>query len=256
MAAIPRAVAIELIQAATLIHDDFVDQDTVRRNRPALWTQEGARRAVLIGDVIFASAISMMSELGRSDGLVVSRAIVQIAKGALHEPLDPPALVVKLESGGLPGEWYEHIIRLKTGILFGSACKLGAIAAEADEKVGEACYRFGLRLGEAYQIADDVKDVKEITSAGGMSVRQLVTLTPSLLHFAPERRADIAARLREGCTDGDDNLLLDAAEAMGHEIGQRLDRAAREIEGTFPETAYGPLMRRVASDVVGMFNDA
>jgi len=47
--AIPRAIAVEFIQAATLIHDDFVDQDTLRRNRPAVWTVEGARRAVLIG---------------------------------------------------------------------------------------------------------------------------------------------------------------------------------------------------------------
>src|SRR3990172_8749684 len=67
-AVIPRAVAVELIQAATLIHDDFVDQDRMRRNRPAVWTLAGARRAVLLGDVIFASAIKMMSELGRNDG--------------------------------------------------------------------------------------------------------------------------------------------------------------------------------------------
>ena len=67
-AAIPRAVAIELIQAATLIHDDFVDQDPIRGNKPAAWTLEGARRAVLIGDIIFATAIKMMMDLSREDG--------------------------------------------------------------------------------------------------------------------------------------------------------------------------------------------
>ena len=87
--AIPRAIAIELIQAATLVHDDFVDQDTTRRNKPAAWTLEGARRAVLIGDVLFATAIKMMNDLGREDGRVVSQAIAQVARGALHEPLDP-----------------------------------------------------------------------------------------------------------------------------------------------------------------------
>jgi hypothetical protein len=72
--AVPRAISVEMIQAATLIHDDFVDQDTIRRGGPATWTVEGARRAVLIGDVIFASAIEMMSDLSREDGAAVSHA--------------------------------------------------------------------------------------------------------------------------------------------------------------------------------------
>ena len=98
-AAIPRATSVELIQAATLIHDDIVDQDTVRRGRPAVWTVEGARRAVLIGDVIFASAIEMMSDLSKEDGLAVSRAIAQVAQGALREPLDPLVMAAEIESG-------------------------------------------------------------------------------------------------------------------------------------------------------------
>ena len=72
--ALPRAVAVELIQAATLIHDDYVDQDRIRRHLPAVWTLAGARRAVLMGDVIFASAIRMMSEIGPDDGRILSRA--------------------------------------------------------------------------------------------------------------------------------------------------------------------------------------
>ena len=97
-AAISRSVAIELIQTASLIHDDFVDQDRMRRNMPAVWTLEGARKAVLMGDVIFASAIRMMSEIGREDGLVVSRAIAQISKGALMEPNDPLTFMEQITS--------------------------------------------------------------------------------------------------------------------------------------------------------------
>ena len=100
---VPRAVAIELIQAATLIHDDFVDQDTTRRNRPAIWAVEGARRAVLVGDVIFAGAIRMMSEMSREDGLAVARAIAMISIGALHEPLSAANLGLLLEHEGTKG---------------------------------------------------------------------------------------------------------------------------------------------------------
>ena len=138
--AVPRAISVEMIQVATLIHDDFVDQDTVRRGRPATWTVEGARRAVLIGDVIFASAIKMMSDLGREDGATVSDAIAQVSRGALHEPLDPLALAGEIESGRVNGRLYQKVIRLKTGILFGAACRLGAIAAGADDKLKDASY--------------------------------------------------------------------------------------------------------------------
>jgi geranylgeranyl pyrophosphate synthase len=83
--AVPRAVAVELIQTATLIHDDLVDQHRSRRNMAAIWTIEGGRRAVLLGDIVFASAIQMMSEMGREDGLIVSRAIADVSRGAYRE---------------------------------------------------------------------------------------------------------------------------------------------------------------------------
>ena len=131
--AIPRAVAVELIQAASLIHDDIVDQDTVRRNHPATWTLEGARRAVLLGDLIFASAIKMMSDLGREDGSIISDAIAQVSRGAIQEPLDPLVLAREIESNRVDGSVYGKINHLKTGYLFGAACRLGAIGACADK---------------------------------------------------------------------------------------------------------------------------
>ncbi len=146
--AVPRAISVEMIQAATLIHDDFVDQDTIRRGGPATWTVEGARRAVLIGDVIFASAIEMMSDLSREDGAAVSHAIAQVSRGALHEPLDPLALAAQIESGRVDEQLYEKVIRLKTAILFGTACQLGAIAANSNAELRETLYRYGLRLAK------------------------------------------------------------------------------------------------------------
>jgi len=141
--ALPRAVAVEFIQAASLIHDDFVDQDTVRRNQPATWTLEGARRAVLIGDVIFATAIKKMSDLGREDGAVVSDAIAHVARGAVHEPLSPLMLARAIASDRVDGGLYEKIIHLKTGILFGAACRLGAVAARAAPDLRDRFYRYG-----------------------------------------------------------------------------------------------------------------
>jgi hypothetical protein len=257
--AIPRAIAVEFIQAATLIHDDFVDQDTLRRNRPAVWTVEGARRAVLIGDVIFATAIRMMSHLSRDDGLAVSHAIAQVSKGALHEPLDPLGLAREMESNRSIGQLYESIIHLKTGILFGTACHLGAIAAEANDELRKISYRYGLRIGEAYQIADDLKEVKLHLSRQSILPEQMVILAPALLFFVSEMRPFIPSFLKGEYTDLKgpvSGFFSAAAELMENEIEHRLQFAVSEVEESFSNNAYSELMRKAPRDIIKMFNEA
>jgi hypothetical protein len=257
--AIPRAVAVELIQAATLIHDDFVDQDAFRRNRPAVWTLEGARRAVLIGDVIFASAIRGMNDLSREDGVTVSHAIAQVSKGALYEPVDPKVMAAEIEAGRESGQTYEKIIHLKTGILFGAACRLGSIAAEANGNLRERAYRYGLRIGEAYQIADDLKEVKQHMLLRFIHPGQMVALAPAFLHFAGKRRSQILTLLKGESTTLDD-LALEffsaAASLMEDEIERRLQSAVSEIGEHFPDNEYSELVRKAPWDIIRMFNES
>lgn len=258
-APIPRAVAVELVQAATLIHDDFVDQDTMRGNRPAVWTIEGPRRAVLIGDVLFASAIEMMSRLGREDGLIISRAIAQVAQGALQEPLEPLALAEEIESGRLPDNLYEKIIHLKTAILFGTACHLGAIAAGADKKLGETAYRYGLKIGEAYQIADDLKEVKLHLSKRSIDPKQMVALTPAFLHFTHQILPclpDILAGRSSGVFGPTLEFFALAAGLMEREIEHRLQGAVKETEKNFPDNGSMDLVRKSPKDIIRMFNES
>jgi geranylgeranyl pyrophosphate synthase len=255
--AMPRAVAVELIQAATLIHDDFVDQDTTRRNQPAVWTLEGARQAVLIGDVIFATAIQMMNDLGREDGLAVSRAIVQVARGALHEPLDPLAVAVEIESDRVNEKWYEGIIHLKTGILFGTACQLGALGAKAERKLGTISYRYGLRVGEAYQIADDLKEVEQHLAGRPLHQGQMAFLAPALLHFVPDQRWLVLERLKGKGQSGEDvagEYFRAAAILMEKEIERRLQEAVSEIMENFPDNEYRAVVRQAPRDLIGIFN--
>jgi len=256
---IPRAVAVELIQAATLIHDDFVDQDTMRRNQPAAWTLEGARRAVLIGDVIFATAIKMMSDLSREDGAVVSHAIAQLSRGALHEPLDPFALSQEIESRRMNEKLYEKIIHLKTGILFGTACHLGAIGAGAGGKLREVTYQYGLRIGEAYQIADDLMDLKQYLLSRSFHPQQMAALAPALLYFASEIRPHILPILRGKSLELGEPLaeiLNQAVKPMEQEIERRLQAAVSEIEVDFPLNEYRELARKTPWDLIRMFNES
>ena len=258
-AVIPRAVAVELIQAATLIHDDFVDQDRIRRNRPAVWTLAGARRAVLLGDVIFASAIKMMSELGRNDGLIVSRTIAEVSQGALHEPLDPAELAQAIISGRINGNLYETIIYLKTAVLFGTACRLGAMAAEADASLAETAYRYGLSLGEAYQIADDLQEVKGYLASRSVPPDRLAVLGPAFLRFVGAPGPFILATLQGECPDWDEaasQCFRAAAEHMEEEITRRLRSAQAEMEENFPANRYSQLIDQTPGEIIRMFNQS
>jgi len=256
-AALPRAIAVELIQAATLIHDDFVDQHRVRRNLPAIWTLEGARRAVLLGDIIFSSAIQMMGELGREDGVIVSRAIAEISRGAYQEPLNPGALVEEMEGGGLDPALYEKIIYLKTGVLFGTACQLGAVAANADEKSRCALHRYGVKVGEAYQLADDLHDVEHALRSRCVTANELAALAPPLLFFDGECRPFLLAALRQGSLEltGEPREHFRAvADRMRTEKEKRLRAAVAGVGEDVPDNGLCRLVHRAPWDLVRMFD--
>ncbi len=256
---IPRAVAVEMIQAATLIHDDFVDQDRIRGKRPAAWTLEGGRRAVLIGDVIFATAIKRMNDLSRADGLAVSQAIAQVARGALHEPLDPFDLSEEIRSGRIHDQIYEKIIQLKTGILFGTACHLGALATRANGKLGEITFRYGLRIGEAYQIADDRKEVESHLARRFIEPRQMAVLTPAFLYFVPDMRPHILAHLQGEGPDlnaAEMEFFQMAEKLMKAEIEKRLQASLTGIAENFPRGEFNAVVSRAPWDLIRMFNES
>lgn len=258
-AALPRAVAVEFVQAASLIHDDFIDQDTVRRNRPAIWTLEGARRAVLLGDVIFASAIKMMSDLGQQDGAAISHAIAQVSKGALHEPLNPPMLALEIQSNRWDSGLYEKIIHLKTGILFGAACRLGAIAAQAEPELSEKAYRYGLRIGEAYQIADDIQEMRRYVLGRPIDPDRMALLAPACICFADGMKPHILAVLDGSCAEVSEHLqnyFKAAVQRMEDDIERRLAAALAEIEAHFPENGFSVLANRAPRDLIRMFNES
>ena len=256
--ALPRATALELIQTATLIHDDFVDQHERRRDLPALWTLEGGRKAVLLGDVVFASAIQSMSELGREDGLIISNAIAEVSRGAYQEPLNPCSLLETLDMDRDGAAFYEKIIYLKTGVLFAAACQLGALAAKADDRLRQTWRYYGLKIGEAYQIADDLQEVEQYLITRSITGSELTSIAPALLFFTREIRPHVLEALRQKSPELRGKflrLLQSTAETMKVEIEKRLRLAVSDIEACLPNTEYGQLARRTPWDIIRMFNE-
>ena len=253
---IPRAVAIELIQAATLIHDDYVDGDTMRRGRPAAWAVVGGRRAVLVGDVMFASAIAKMCGLSREDGAAAADAIALISRGALYEPLEAGDLDLFAKNGEPDRALYDKIIFLKTGVLFGAACEVGAIAAEAEEETRRACYTFGVTVGRAYQMADDLTDIHRFIGSRILTPENLISLGPAIARFVPGSSGLIRTFLdREtfSFTENVATLLRKVKVSLENAIEETLESATRSLREALPADPSNDLLYAVPSVIVEAF---
>lgn len=255
--ALPMALAVEIVHAASLIHDDFVDQDVVRRNRPAVWTLEGSRRAVLLGDVLFSTAIKNMSNQGNEACRAISGAILKIASGALREPIIPQKLIEDIVSGRYRSEVYETIIALKSGTLFGTACELGAISAAADKNTREAFRRYGASIGKAYQIADDLHDIEHYITDRSTDPERLALLVPALFYFSKEIRPQVLAVMKGESTGSDDELLHAlnrAARLMREEIGNLLQYARSVLGKLDIIRPYKEVLENAPEELIALFD--
>jgi geranylgeranyl pyrophosphate synthase len=144
------AVAVELVHAATLVHDDVLDGATLRRGHPTVVAAGGRRVAVATGDLLFSRAFAELVGGGSIDAVrVLSRASSELAAGELMQRADAWDASVSVER-------YLERCRLKTAVLFRAACELGALEGDGDV-VGLGA--FGERIGVAFQLLDDVLDV-------------------------------------------------------------------------------------------------
>jgi Geranylgeranyl pyrophosphate synthase len=146
------AIAMELVHMASLIHDDVIDQSGYRRNRPSINMIWGNQAAVLCGDYLFAQAFKVLAQnnLIRNLNLTV-KAIQEMCRGEIIQAEARFNMGIGIEN------YYERITK-KTAILLQCSCQSGAIIGGASETQIEEIGRFGLYLGLAFQIVDDILD--------------------------------------------------------------------------------------------------
>lgn len=146
------AAAVEFIHTATLLHDDVVDESTLRRGKPSANEVFGNQASVLVGDFLFSRAFQWMVASDDIRALkILADASAIIAEGE----------VMQLAAAGditQNREQYFKVVGAKTAALFSAACEVGAHIAKADPAVVDAAKRFGYHLGVAFQITDDVLD--------------------------------------------------------------------------------------------------
>ena len=152
------ALSIEVIQSFTLIHDDIMDDDDLRRGVPAVHREYDTSTAILAGDTLYAKAFEFMTdtgtkpELGLEAANRLARTCTQICEGQ--------ALDVAFESRTevLPEEYLE-MVELKTAVLYGASAAIPAVLLGADDETVQSLYRYGIDSGRAFQIQDDVLDL-------------------------------------------------------------------------------------------------
>ena len=155
------AVVLELIHAATLVHDDIIDNAEMRRGLPTTNTKWGNAISVLLGDCLFAHALKISTSFEKPD---VSRRIAAAASDVCSGEIIQTQRRFDLK---LSVADYFRIIEMKTAALFAAATELGAMLNDAPESTVCALRDFGLKFGTAYQIYDDCLDIAgNETSAG------------------------------------------------------------------------------------------
>ena len=146
------AAVVEFIHTATLLHDDVVDESTLRRGRSTANEVFGNPASVLVGDFLYSRAFQMMVESQNMRIMqVLANATNVIAEGEVLQ-------LMNMHDASLDEAGYLRVIRSKTAKLFEASCRIAAILADSPPDLEEACAEYGQSLGTAFQVIDDVLD--------------------------------------------------------------------------------------------------
>jgi octaprenyl-diphosphate synthase len=146
------AAVVEFIHTATLLHDDVVDESTLRRGRATANESFGNPASVLVGDFLYSRAFQMMVDAGDMRVMeVLAEATNVIAEGEVLQ-------LMNMHDASLDEDGYLRVIRSKTAKLFEASTRLAAILAQSSPQVEAACAEYGQALGTAFQVIDDVLD--------------------------------------------------------------------------------------------------
>jgi len=158
------AATVEFIHTATLLHDDVVDESSLRRGRATANAVFGNAASVLVGDFLYSRAFQMMVAVNNLRVLdVLADATNVIAEGEVLQ-------LMNMHDADLAVDEYLRVIRFKTAKLFEASARLGALLAGADTAIEEVCADFGRSLGTAFQLVDDLLDYDGETHALGKNV--------------------------------------------------------------------------------------
>lgn len=199
------AAVVELVHLATLVHDDVLDGADTRHGASTANRTHGAHAAILFGDALFAHALVLAAELPTPDLCrMVARAAREVCSGEVCQTFSRGQVGLALAD-------YERHIRLKTAELFAAACRAGAFLAGRPAAEIAATETFGLRLGVAYQIYDDLVDILQTSDKAGKTLGTDVASGKLTLPLILERERSGEAAVRAVLAGADPRSGISAA---------------------------------------------
>jgi len=233
------AVIFEYLHAATLLHDDLVDEATVRRGKPVANSVWNNATAVLTGDFLLARSLSLAAETGNADVIqTIARITEMMSQGEIQQLHRKGDLT-------LTEAEYMQVIECKTAVLFEGACRTGALVAGRNASDPQALADYGYNLGLAFQMADDLLDYTLDSTALGKAVgadlregKLTMPVIYALAKAAPDDRHQMEAIIQNPeFSIGEFNTLIELLETYDgirytrNNARKYVDRAKACLEG-------------------------
>ena len=235
------AATVEFIHTATLLHDDVVDESSLRRGLQTANALFGNAASVLVGDFLYSRAFQMMVSVNRIRVLeVLADATNVIAEGEVLQ-------LMNMHDPDLAVDDYLRVIRFKTAKLFEASARLGAVLADAPHAVEEACADYGRSLGTAFQLVDDLLDYEGDTQALGKNVgddlregKPTLPLLVAMARSTEDERLLIRHAIEHGEPDRLDEILAIVRRTGALDATREAARAeadkARNTLSALPDT--------------------
>lgn len=250
------ATVMEMLHTATLVHDDIIDNADTRRNQASVNARFGNQMAVLMGDWLYMSAFeTSLQERSLEILEILTHLTRKMTEGELIQ-------LTVIGNTDITEEQYFDILRRKTAYLFSGCCEIGAILARASDTERAALRDYGMNLGIAFQLADDLLDfISDTNSLGKASGADLLEgkLTLPLIQLCrkhPEFKADLQEIIASGSyLNGARAKVKSRLEETGtfdeiRSVALRYAADARKNLEVLPETKYSLALEEIPSFVI------
>lgn len=249
------AVIIEFIHTATLLHDDVVDESKLRRGRPTANRVWDNASAVLVGDFLYSRAFQMMVSLNSMPSMqILADTTNVIAEGEVLQ------LAHRFQPD-IEESRYLKVIKLKTAKLFEAAAQLGAVMAQQSAVVEQSLAQYGLHLGTAFQLVDDILDYQADSQAWGKTIgndlaegKATLPLIYALKKAAPTQAQQIREAILTG-NMGDLAIIQEAIQSTGaidyaFNIAKQEAERAQQALKDLPSSPYKEAMLQLTTFAV------
>lgn len=223
------AAMVEFFHTATLLHDDVIDESTLRRGRETANEIWGSKASILVGDYLFTQYMQLMIKVGDLEIMqMLTDITLQIGCGEIQQ-------LSNRHNTALTDEEYFQVIRAKTSLLFAVSSSLGAMISKSSKAVQNALYDYGLHVGNAFQLIDDALDYCSDAQTIGKNIGDDLAdgkATLPLLYALKHGTSEQQLKIRESLTKGTLQYLPEILETISstNAIDYTRSIAAKEVD--------------------------